>query len=298
MHRTTARCRRPNSAMIEGAVRAHRRGTSSMRRWQDSSKHQIGSPDGTEDRGRSSIRSSRTGSPAPERVAKPANLGALGHAADAARLQGRRSAGHRRAPRLARRIWGSPRSTSTRSSSRRANHRYHTHDYYQVDPLLGGNDAFDELLAACHGRGHAGGARRGVQPRQPRVLPVQRHPRERGRTRPGSTGSTSTDRHSTPTTLRTCRTTTPGGACTALPKFNTDNPQVREFLMGVGEHWTAARASMDGASTCPEEIKTPRASGRSSAPRVRAVNPEAYLVGEIWGNGVPTGSAREPASTA
>ncbi len=27
-----------------------------------------------------------------------------------------------------------------------SNHRYHTHDYYQVDPLLGGNEAFRALL--------------------------------------------------------------------------------------------------------------------------------------------------------
>ncbi|KAF0143239.1 MAG: alpha amylase [Rhodospirillaceae bacterium] len=33
------------------------------------------------------------------------------------------------------------------------NHRYHTCDYFQVDPLLGGNAAFDNLLAAAHGKG-------------------------------------------------------------------------------------------------------------------------------------------------
>jgi len=32
-----------------------------------------------------------------------------------------------------------------------SNHRYHTHDYYQVDPMWG-NEAFQELLKACHQR--------------------------------------------------------------------------------------------------------------------------------------------------
>lgn len=32
------------------------------------------------------------------------------------------------------------------------NHRYHTHDYYQIDPILGGNTAFQELLDAAHQR--------------------------------------------------------------------------------------------------------------------------------------------------
>jgi len=34
-----------------------------------------------------------------------------------------------------------------------ANHRYHTHDYYRVDPILGGNEAFRELLDAAHTHG-------------------------------------------------------------------------------------------------------------------------------------------------
>ncbi|MFN8621938.1 MAG: alpha-amylase family glycosyl hydrolase, partial [Chloroflexota bacterium] len=34
-----------------------------------------------------------------------------------------------------------------------SNHRYHTDDYLQVDPLLGGNAAFRELLDAAHARG-------------------------------------------------------------------------------------------------------------------------------------------------
>ena len=34
-----------------------------------------------------------------------------------------------------------------------ANHRYHTYDYLAVDPLLGGAEAFRELVEAAHGRG-------------------------------------------------------------------------------------------------------------------------------------------------
>src|SRR5450759_3972133 len=33
-----------------------------------------------------------------------------------------------------------------------ANHRYHTYDYLNVDPLLGGNAAFRELIDAAHAR--------------------------------------------------------------------------------------------------------------------------------------------------
>src|SRR5580765_2162823 len=34
-----------------------------------------------------------------------------------------------------------------------SNHRYHTYDYFEVDPLLGGDDALRELLDTAHGRG-------------------------------------------------------------------------------------------------------------------------------------------------
>src|SRR5918993_2207776 len=33
-----------------------------------------------------------------------------------------------------------------------ANHRYHAFDFYSVDPLLGGQEAFDELLEKAHNR--------------------------------------------------------------------------------------------------------------------------------------------------
>ena len=33
-----------------------------------------------------------------------------------------------------------------------SNHRYHTHDYHVVDPLLGGDAAFFDLLEAAHNR--------------------------------------------------------------------------------------------------------------------------------------------------
>ena len=34
-----------------------------------------------------------------------------------------------------------------------SNHRYHTYDYFNVDPMLGGNEALRELLDAAHARG-------------------------------------------------------------------------------------------------------------------------------------------------
>ena len=67
----------------------------------------------------------------------------------------------------------------------------------------------------------------------------------------------------------------------ALPKFNTDNPAVREYLMQVGEYWVR-EYDIDGwRLDVPAEIKTP-GFWEEFRSRTRASKPDLYLVGEIW----------------
>src|SRR5262249_32892033 len=66
-----------------------------------------------------------------------------------------------------------------------------------------------------------------------------------------------------------------------LPKLNTDNPQVREYLMRVGEYWLGR--GIDGwRLDVPFEISS-EGFWPEFRQRVKAINPEAYLVGEVWG---------------
>jgi neopullulanase len=66
----------------------------------------------------------------------------------------------------------------------------------------------------------------------------------------------------------------------ALPKLNTDHPAVREFLWSVAETWL--RFGIDGwRLDVPAEIDD-EAFWQEFRRRCRAVNPDAYLVGEIW----------------
>ncbi len=66
----------------------------------------------------------------------------------------------------------------------------------------------------------------------------------------------------------------------ALPRLNHSNPAVREYVYGVAERWT--RFGVDGwRLDVPEEIGEP-GFWEEFRRRVLAVNPEAYLVGEIW----------------
>src|SRR5919112_5575479 len=136
-----------------------------------------------------------------------------------------------------------------------SNHRYHTHDYYKIDPLLGGEDAFDALLAECQRRGvrivldgvfnHAS---RGFFPFND-VL-------ENGAASPWLDWFCFTD----PEAHAYDRSKAAGykawAGLRALPKLNTDNPQVREYLMRVAEHWL--HKGIDGwRLDGPTEIETP-----------------------------------------
>jgi cyclomaltodextrinase / maltogenic alpha-amylase / neopullulanase len=162
-----------------------------------------------------------------------------------------------------------------------SNHRYHTHDYYRVDPLLGGDEAFDALLADCHRRGLRV-VLDGVFNHASRGFFQFNDVLENGAASPWVDWFTFSEHPANAYDHTRPPGYTAWVGLHALPKFNTDNPQVREYLMRVGEHWlrrgidgwrldVAAEITSDGFWT---EFRT----------RMKAINPEAYLVGEIWGD--------------
>jgi len=160
-----------------------------------------------------------------------------------------------------------------------SNHRYNAMDYYRIDPRLGTHDDFRALLDAAHGRGmrvvldgvfnHCG---RGFfafadllenESHSPYVhwFHVKKFP---------------------------LNAFTPGEAenylawwkFKSLPKFNTSTPAVRRFILGVARHWV--EQGIDGwRLDVPNEIDDDPfwAEFRQT---VKDVNPDAYLVGEIW----------------
>lgn len=163
-----------------------------------------------------------------------------------------------------------------------ANHRYHTHDYLLVDPILGGNKAFRDLLDAAHARGIRV-VIDGVFNHASRGFYYFNHLLENGPASPYldwffPTGEWPVNAYdlSRPPGYRAW------WGLHALPKFNTNTPAVREYLLQVAEFWIQFGA--DGwRLDVPEEIDDD-SFWRTFRQRVKAINPDAYLVGEIWGD--------------
>lgn len=160
-----------------------------------------------------------------------------------------------------------------------ANHRYHTHDYFQVDQILGGNNAFRKLLDIAHTRGIRV-ILDGVFNHASRGFYQFNHALENGRNSPyldwfffeqfpvNAYNSNNIPNYKAWWDLP------------ALPKFNTDTPAVRDFLWSVGRYWL--EFGIDGwRLDVPEEINDDEF-WREFRRQVKQVNPEAYICGEIW----------------
>jgi cyclomaltodextrinase / maltogenic alpha-amylase / neopullulanase len=159
-----------------------------------------------------------------------------------------------------------------------SNHRYHTHDYFQVDPMLGGNAALRELLDESHKRGLKV-VLDGVLNHASRGFFQFHDILENGDKSPYLDWF-----H-----VRKYPLNAYGGGdigydawwgLPALPKFNTNTLEVREFLFSVATFWL--HFGIDGwRLDVPNEIADDKF-WQEFRLRCRAVNPECYIVGEIW----------------
>jgi len=157
-----------------------------------------------------------------------------------------------------------------------SNHRYHTHDYFKVDPLLGGDKAFQTLLKEAHRR-NIRIVLDGVFNHASRGFFQFNHILECGKQSPYLDWFKV---HGFPLNAYEGK---PRYECwwsiAALPTFNHANPQVRKFIMDVGRYWI--EQGIDGwRLDVPFEIKE---SGFWEEFRnvIKSVNPDAYITGEI-----------------
>jgi len=160
-----------------------------------------------------------------------------------------------------------------------SNHRYNTTDYYRIDPKLGDMRDFRALVELAHRNGvhllldgvfnHCGRGffafndllENGAHSPYRDWFHVRRFPLQAYE---GAKAENYLAWWNMP----------------GLPKFNTANPQVREFLLGVARFWIEQGA--DGwRLDVPNEIDDD-SFWHEFRHTVRQANPDAYLVGEIW----------------
>jgi neopullulanase len=179
-----------------------------------------------------------------------------------------------------------------------ANHRYHTYDYFTVDPLLGGNAALRQLIDAAHAR-HIRIILDGVFNHTGRGFWQFHHVLENRAASPyvdwfhfdleRLSGERNFGAYPDPASEEALQKGLSSVEVIgyqawwnlpALPKFNTKTPAVREFLWKVATHWI--EFGIDGwRLDVPSEIDDDDF-WREFRRRVKATNPNAYIVGEIW----------------
>ena len=161
-----------------------------------------------------------------------------------------------------------------------SNHRYHTYDYFNVDPLLGGNDAFRYLLDQAHRR-NIRVVIDGVFNHTGRGFWQFHHILENGGNSPYIDWFNVHDwpLRPYPEDGRPINYDAWWGLA-ALPKLNVNNPGVQEFIFNVAKYWIDF--GIDGwRLDVPLEINNPPF-WQEFRRVVKAANPEAYIVAEIW----------------
>ncbi len=162
-----------------------------------------------------------------------------------------------------------------------SNHKYDTRDYMKIDPHLGDAKIFKELITQCHENGirvildgvfnHTGDKfwafkdvlEKGSKSKYAKWYnmhepSVRKHP-------------------------------TPNYDCwwgfSSLPKLMTRNPEVRKYLFDVVTYWTREMGIDGWRLDVPNEVE--HEFWIDFRRVVKSINPEAYLVGEIWHDGSP-----------
>jgi glycosidase len=165
-----------------------------------------------------------------------------------------------------------------------SNHKYNTYDYFRIDPHFGTLETYHELIKQAHQRdirvildgvfNHCG---RGFYAFYDIV----------------ETGDNSSYRnwfHIFKLPIHPFTEKEPANYAgwwnlRSLPKFNTDHPPVRRYLLDVARYWIEQGA--DGwRLDVPNEIAD-HEFWREFRQTVKQANPEAYIVGEIWEDAHP-----------
>lgn len=161
-----------------------------------------------------------------------------------------------------------------------SNHKYDTRDYLKVDEHFGNLGILKELVEEAHSKGikiildgvfnHTGDkfwafrdvVEHGKKSEYSDWYFVESFPLKKR-----------------PVNYKTC------GGASYLPKLNTDNPKVKEYLFKVAKYWLE-EADIDGWRLDVPFLISPEF-WQEFRTVVKSIKPDAYIVGEIWRDARP-----------
>ncbi|MBQ9710459.1 MAG: alpha-glycosidase [Clostridia bacterium] len=158
-----------------------------------------------------------------------------------------------------------------------SNHKYDIIDYYEIDEMFGGEEAFGRLVKACHERGikimldavfnHVS---EGFHPFSQVMELGNRSDYFDWFVIDGDKINPDRDNYD-------CF-----AACKFMPKLNTNNPEVQSYLINVAKHYIT-EYDIDGwRLDVADEVS--HDFWRQLRREIKAVNPDAVLIGENWHN--------------
>lgn len=155
------------------------------------------------------------------------------------------------------------------------NHKYDTLDYFNVDPQFGGNAAFSKLTEECK--------KRGVRVILDAVFnhcsdkfPYFRDVCEKGKSSPyHGWFIIHGDKP-----IRKPLNYEVFASCSYMPKWNTSNPEVQEYLCKIGEYWIKEYGIDGWRLDVSDEVS--HDFWRMFRKRVKAFGSDKVLIGENW----------------
>ena len=158
-----------------------------------------------------------------------------------------------------------------------SNHKYDIIDYYEIDEMFGGKEAFKRLVKACHERGikiildavfnHV--SEKFYPFGQVMVLGKQSEYFD-WFVIDGDKINADRDNYD-------CF-----AACKYMPKLNTNNPEVQSYLIDVAKHYITEYGIDGWRLDVADEVS--HDFWRQMRRKIKAVNPDAVLIGENWHN--------------
>ncbi|MFF2157563.1 alpha-glycosidase [Paenibacillus chitinolyticus] len=158
-----------------------------------------------------------------------------------------------------------------------SNHKYDTLDYTQVDPHFGDNALLKKVVATCHERGIRV-MLDAVFNHSALEFPAFQDVKAKGEE---SAFADWFHINEYPVAVKNgIPTYDTFGFFEGMPKFNTANPEVKKYLLDVAKYWIE-EIGIDGwRLDVADEID--HRFWREFRQVVKAANPEAYIVGEVW----------------